>query len=106
MKEITFKLPSGKEVVMRESTGLDELVAAKKFTGKSDEDKVYQPWELIAKCIVKLDNSDKSLKGYEDLLKLSTKDLQILLLAFNQINVPTEQELKDLRSFFPGLSRT
>jgi hypothetical protein len=106
MKEIEFVLPSsGKKIKMRESTGLDELTARRKFIGKSEDEKANQPWELIAKCITSIDG-EKPPKGFEDLLKLSTKDLNVLLLAFNNINLPTEQELKDLRGFFPQLSKT
>jgi hypothetical protein len=107
MKEIEFTLPSsGKKVKMRESTGIDELTARRKFIGKSEDEKINQPWELIAKCIVSIDGEKNPPKGYEDLLKFTTKDLNVLLLAFNNINVPNEQELKDLRDFFPGLRKT
>uniref|UniRef100_A0A7C6A8G2 Uncharacterized protein n=1 Tax=candidate division WOR-3 bacterium TaxID=2052148 RepID=A0A7C6A8G2_UNCW3 len=85
---------------MRECTGLDEFAAVRKFIGKAEDEKVYQPWEIIARCIVELDGS-KGCKGYEELLKLSTKDLNVLLLAYNQLNTPTPEELKEIRGFFP-----
>lgn len=103
MKEIEFTLPSGKKVKMRECTGLDEFTAGRKFIGKTEDEKIYQPWEIIAKCIIELDGA-KGCKGYEELLKLSTKDLNALLLIYNNLNTPTSEELKEIRSFFPDIS--
>jgi|GEM_PF-2079256 len=103
-KEIEFRLPSGKKVKMRESTGLDQLAARRKFIGKSDDDKANIPWEEIALCIIEIEGL-KSVKGFEQLLQLTNKDLTALLFAYNQLNTPTDEEMKDLKSFF-GLGKT
>ncbi|MGB3341328.1 MAG: hypothetical protein WBB37_07600 [bacterium] len=101
-KEIEFTLPSGKKIRMRESTGLDQLAAKRRFIGKGDDEKANTPWEEIANCIIEIEGM-KSVKGYEQLLQLTNKDLVALLFAYNQFNTPTEEEMKDLKSFFvPG----
>jgi len=102
MKEIDFTLPSGKKVRLREWTGLDRLISLRKFIGKPEEEK--NEWfihELISQCIVSLDGFDKPPKGYEELIKLSGKDLSVLILAFTELNTPTADELKEIRGFFP-----
>lgn len=98
-KEIEFDLPSGKKVKMRESTGLDQLAARRRFIGQSDDEKANIPWEEISNCIIEIEGM-KSVKGYEQLLQLTNKDLVALLFAYNQFNTPTEDEMKDLKSFF------
>jgi len=99
MREIEFKLPSGKKVKMRESTGLDQLAARRRFIGKSDDEKTNVPWEEISGCIIEIEGM-KSVKGYEQLLQLSNKDLTALLFAYNEFNTLTAEEMKDLKSFF------
>jgi len=99
MKEIEFKLPSGKKVKMRESTGLDQLAARRRFIGKDEDEKAMMVWEEIARCVVEIEGI-KKVEGYEGLLQLSNKDLVALLYAYNQINTPSTQEMEDLKSFF------
>lgn len=99
MKEIEFPLPSGKKVKMRESTGLDQLAARRRFIGKDEDEKNMLPWEEISKCIIKIEGI-KQINGYEDLLPLTNKDLTALLWVYNQINTPTGEEMRDLKSFF------
>lgn len=99
LKEIEFTLPSGKKVKMRESTGLDQLAARRKFIGRDEVDKGMVVWEEISRCIIELEGV-KKVDGYEKLLTLSNKDLTALLFAYNQLNTPTEEETKELVGFF------
>jgi len=99
MREIEFTLPSGKKVKMRESTGLDQLAARRRFIGKDADEKASIPWEEISSCIIEIEGM-KSVKGYEQLLQLSNKDLTALLFAYNEFNTLTAEEMKDLKSFF------
>ncbi len=98
MKKIEIILPSsGKRVVMREATGLDEWAASRKFLEKSDDEKKMEPFELIARCI---EIEEQKVSGYEELLKLPSKDLEFLLLAYNRLNTLTQEEIKKLDNFF------
>lgn len=99
MKEIEFKLPSGKKVKMREMTGLDQVTTIRKFIGKSDDEKDLKVFNDIALCIVEIEGKPKP-KGYEDLLDLSNKDMTALLMAYNQLNILTSKEIEDLNGFF------
>lgn len=99
MREIEFKLSSGKKVKMRESTGLDQLAARRKFVGADADEKTNIPWEEISYCIIEIEGI-KTVKGYEQLLRLSNKDLTALLFAYNEFNTLTAEEMKDLKSFF------
>ncbi len=99
MKEIEFKLPSGKKIRMREMTGLDQVTTIRKFIGKSDDEKDLKAFNDIALCIVEIEGKPKP-KGYEDLLDLSNKDLAALLLAYNQLNTLTRKEIEELNGFF------
>jgi len=98
MKVIELVLPSsGKKVKMREATGLDEWAASRKFLDKDENEKRMEPFELIARC-VEIDG--KRLSGYEEILKLSTKDIEFLMLAFNKLNTLTQEEVRRLDDFF------
>ena len=107
MKTITFKLPSGTSVTMRECTGNDEFAAAQKFLGKKPDERQFESWDTIARTCSAIGGIKPGPTGYEyeQILQLSTKDLKALLLAFNQMNAPTVEELEDVKSFFaPGSS--
>lgn len=99
MKEIEFKLPSGKKAKMRELTGLDQVATIRKFIGKSDEEKDLKTFNEIALCIVEIEGLKKP-QGYEDLLTLSNKDLTALVMAYNELNTLNAKEIEDLKSFF------
>jgi hypothetical protein len=104
MKEIEFELPCGKKAKLRELTGTDQINAYKKFIERPDKEKdSFQIWELIARCV---EIDQKPIKSYEELLlQLNDKDLSILLLAYQQINMPSPEQIKRVTDFFVSTSK-
>ena len=112
MKEFPFTLPSGRKIVLRESTGSDELAAFRRC-GAKPEELEHQQFELIASNVLSLSGGGLSqgspgtvpkTDGYESLLSLPSKDRQSLPILWNRINLPTAAEVAALRSSVSVLS--
>jgi hypothetical protein len=109
VKEFPFTLPSGRRIVLRESTGLDELAAFRRC-GTKPEEQEHQQFELIASNVVggevsaaktgtvPLGGLSPLSPGYESLLSLPSKDRQSLPVLWNRINLPTAAEVQALRA--------
>jgi len=97
MKEFPFKLPSGRRIVLRESTGLDELAAFRRC-GTKPEEQEHQQYELVAANLISCEGIPLELTGYERLMRLTSKDRQALSVLWNKINMPTAAEVKALRA--------
>lgn len=97
MKEFPFTLPSGRKIVLRESTGLDELAAFRRC-GTKPEEQEHQQYELVASNLISCEGIPLELTGYERLLRLTSKDRQALSVLWNKINMPSAAEVKVLRA--------
>jgi len=97
VKEFPFTLPSGRRIVLRESTGSDELAAFRRC-GTKPEEQEHQQFELIASNLVSCQGIPPELTGYERLVRLTSKDRQSLPYLWNRINLPTAAEVVALRS--------
>jgi hypothetical protein len=97
VKEFPFTLPSGRKVVLRESTGSDELAAFRRCGTKTEEQE-HQQYELVSSNLISCEGIPLELTGYERLMRLTSKDRQALSVLWNKINMPTAAEVKALRA--------
>ena len=97
MKEFPFTLPSGRKIVLRESTGLDELAAFRRC-GTKPEEQEHQQYELVASNLISCEGIPLELTGYERLIALTSKDRQALSVLWNKVNMPTAAEVIALRA--------
>jgi hypothetical protein len=97
MNQFPFTLPSGRRIVLRESTGSDEFAAFRRC-GAKPEELEHQQFELIASNLVSCQGIPPELTGYERLVRLTSKDRQSLPYLWNRINLPTAAEVVALRS--------
>lgn len=97
MKEFPFTLPSGRKIVLRESTGSDELTAFRRC-GTKPEEQEHQQYELVSSNLISCEGVPLELTGYERLMRLTSKDRQALSVLWNKVNMPTAAEVKALRA--------
>ncbi len=98
MRKVEVTLPSsGKKAVVREATGMDEFAAARKFLNADEAEKNMENLEILARC-TEIDG--KPLGGYEELLRLPSKDISFLFLVFRRLNTLSNEEVQRIDDFF------